>query len=403
MANTPTVNMQGVDVPATSVDPKTFYANTRRKRFNEKSISSFAGFGASDQFTIKQSGIIAALDVHVSGQLTITLGGGTCATTPRWPYDFIQKLILTANGTTNLISCSGAKLAAYRFIANPGLSDRGVSRGIGGASPGTATTQGTLSLASESWGVGSNVTAIPGANYDVELYFRVPLAFDLVKLLGAVFGQTQATSLNVELDYTPTSALFTLTGAATAAFTTCQIVCEGIVFSIPYGPDGNIVVPNLSAFHKLIQYNDFAVGAGLYGSTLVGQGVGQLLQRVLFQLWSGSPSLPVPITSANFGQFGWMYGGDQSPETFGNNYPAGAGASHMLRMWQEQLYSTDLGALGFGCLDYASHWLARDAVDESTATNLQLMLNPATVTAPRLEVVQETISAGTGALSPAGN
>ena len=126
-------------------------------------------------------------------------------------------------------------------------------------------------------------------------------------------------------------------GAATAVFTTCQIVCEGIVFSIPYGPDGNIVVPNLSAFHKLIQYNDFAVGAGLYGSTLVGQGVGQLLQRVLFQLWSGSPSLPVPITSANFGQFGWMYGGDQSPETFGNNYPAGAGASHMLRMWQEQL------------------------------------------------------------------
>jgi hypothetical protein len=404
-SNAPTVNMQGVDVPATSVDPKTFYANTRRKRFNEKSISTFAGFGNVDQFTIKQSGIVASVDVHISGQLTVTLGGGTAATTPRWPYDLIKRLILTANGTTNLISCSGAKLAAYRFIANPNLSDRGVTRGIGGASPGTSTTQGTLSFASESWGVGSNVTAIAGGNYDVELYFRIPLAFDFVKLLGAVFGQTQATSLNCEIDWNTTAALFTLTGAATAVFTTCSVVCEGVVFSIPYGPDGNIVIPNLSAFHKLIQYNDYAVGAGLYGSTLVGQGVGQLLQRVLFQLWSGAgaATAPVPLTSVNYGQIGWMYGGDQLPEAFGSNYPAGAGASHMLRLWQEQLYSTDLGALGFGCLDFASHWLARDSVDESTATNLQLMVTPATVTSPVLEVVQETISAGTGALSPSGN
>jgi hypothetical protein len=403
MASAPTINLQGVDVPTTSVDPTTFYKNTRRKRFNEKSISTFQGLGNSDAFTVKQSGIIAALDIHISGQLTITLGGGTAATTPRWPYDLVKKLILTANGTTNLISCSGAKLAAYRFIANPGLNDRGVPRGITGASPGTTAYQGSLSLASESWGVGQAVTGIAGGNYDVELYFRVPLAFDLVKLLGAVFGQTQATSLNVEIDWNLLANLFTLTGAATAVFTTLSVVSEGVVFSIPYGPDGNIVVPNLSAFHKLIEYPDFAVGAGAYGSTLVGQGVGQLLQRILFRLWSGAPSNYVPITSANFGSIGWMYGGDQTPENFGANNPAGGGASHMLRMWDESLYATDIGAQGFGCLDFGSHWLARDSVDESTATNLQLMVSPATVTSPVLEVVQETISAGTGALSPAGN
>jgi hypothetical protein len=163
------------------------------------------------------------------------------------------------------------------------------------------------------------------------------------------------------------------------------------------------VIPNLSAFHKLIEYPDFAVGAGEYGSTLVGQGVGQLLQRILFRLWSGAPSLPVPITSANFGNLGWMYGGDQTPENFGPNAPTGGGGSHQLRFWNERLYGTDIGAQGFGCLDFASHWLARDSVDESTATNLQLMVSPATVTSPVLEVVQETISAGTGALSPAGN
>jgi hypothetical protein len=405
MANgSPTVNLQGVEVPATSVDAKTFYANTRRKRFNEKSISTFAGLGSADQFTIKQSGIIAALDIHVSASVVITTATGAVASTPRWPYDFLSRVVVSANGTTNIISCSGAKLAAYRFTANPNLNDRGVKQGIGGASPGTAVTQGTLSLASESWGVGSNVTAIPAGTYDVELYFRLPLAFDEVKLLGAVFGQTQATSLNVELDYATLASLFTITGTSTVTFASCAIVCEGVVFSIPYGPDGNIVVPNLAAYHKFIQANDYGVGAGLYGSTLVGQGVGQLLQRVFFQLWNGSTSAPVPITSTNYGQIGWQYGGDQFPEAYGANAPAGGGAAHMLRFWQEQLYSTDLGALGFGCLDFASQWLLRDAVDESTATNLQLMVTPnVSITSPRLEVVQETLSAGTGMYGSSGN
>lgn len=404
MAQSQTVNMQGVDIPATSVDPKTFYSNTRRKRFNEKSISTFAGFGSSDQFTIKQSGIIAALDIHVSGSLTVTPSTGSVASTPRWPYDFLKRVILSANGTTNLVSCSGAKLAVYRMAGISDLSDRGVSKGIGGASPGAATTQGTLSLASENWGVGQNVTGIAGGSYDVELYFRIPLAFDLVKLLGAVFGQTQATSLNVELDYENAATLFTIVAPATVVFTSCSVVCEGIVFSIPYGPDGNIVIPNLQAYHKFIQYNDYAVGAGLYGSTLVGQGVGQLLQRIFFQLWNGSTSAPVPITSTNYGAIGWMYGGDQQPETFGPNLPAGGGGAHMLRFWQEALYDSDLGVQGFGVMDFASQWLARDAVDESTATNLQLMITPnVTISSPRLEVVQETISAGSGMYGSSGN
>lgn len=399
--NAPTINMQGIDVPATSINPSAFFANTRRKRFQEKSISQFAGLGASDAFSIKQSGIIAALDIHFTASVVVTLNSGTVATTPRWPYDLIKRVLLSANGTTNLVSCSGAHLAAYRFVQQPNLNDRGVARGIGGASPGTTQYQGTLSLASESWGFGQNVTAIPAGTYDVELYFRVPLAADLVKLLGAVFGQTQATSLNVELDYNTQGVLFTTTGSPTIVFNNASIECEGIVFSIPYGPDGNIVIPNLSAYHKFIANNDFAVGAGAYGSTLVGQGVGQLLQRIFFRLWNGASSAPVPITSANFGQIGWQYGGDQTPEVFNSN---GAQAGHMLRFFEENLYSTDLGAQGFGVMDFASMWLARDAVDESTATNLQLLVTPqVSISSPVLEVVQETISAGSGMYGSAGN
>ena len=401
MASAQTVNMQGIDVPATSINPTAFYSNTRRKRFNEKSISNFAGFGEPDQFTIKQSGIIAALDVHISGQLVVTPSTGSVGTTARWPYDLIKRLILSANGTTNLVSVSGAKLMAYRFVSDANLNDRGVQRGSGGASPGTTINQGTLSLASESWGVGQNVSAIAAGTYDVELYYRIPLAADLVKLLGAVFAQTQATSLNVEIDWNSQAALFNVVAPATVAFSSLSVVCEGVVFSIPFGPDGEIVIPNLSAYHKLIGYTDFSVGSGEYQSLLLGQGVGQLLNRVYFQLWNGAPSVPTVINSANFGKIGWSYGGDQFPETYGAN---AAGLSHMLRLWNESLYSVDLGAAGFGCLDFASHWLMRDAVDESTATNLALLLTPnAAMNAPALEVVQETLSASSGMYGTGGS
>ena len=398
--NAPTINMQGIDVPVSSIDAATFFANTRRKRFNEQSISSFAGFGESDQFTIKQSGIIAALDVHVAGSLVVTLGDDmTCASTWRWPYDLIKKIILTANGTTNLVSCSGAKLAAYRLMSNPGLTDRGVPQSVNDVT----VYQGTLSLAGESWGVGQAQTAIEAGAYDVDLFFRIPLAADLIKLLGAVFGQTQATSLNVEIDWNNLSSLFTLVGGATVAFSP-SVVCEGIVFSIPYGPTGQIVIPNLSAYHKFIEYLDFAVGAGQYGSTLVGQGVGQLLNRVMFRLWNGATpnaNVPVPIEAANYGLIGWQYGGDQFPEAYG---AAGDGVGHMLRNWDEELYGSDIGAQGIGCLDFASQWLTRDSVDESTATNLQLIVTPTVdlLAAKVLEVVQETISAGSGMYGSSG-
>ena len=396
MAQAPTTNMQGIDVPTSSVNAAAFFANTRRKRFQEKSISSFAGLGASDQFTIIQSGIIAALDLHVSAKITATVAGAT-STTSRWPYDLIKKVILTANGTTNLVSCSGAKLAAYRFMSNPGLTDRGVPQQVGGAS----VTQGTLSLASESWGLGQDSDIVSGS-YDIELYFRIPLAADLVKLLGAVFGQTQATSLNVEIDWANASDLFVIGGEDTVVVESLGVLCEGIVFSIPYGPDGQIVIPNLSAYHKYIEYLDFAVGTGLYGSTLVGQGVGQLLNRILFRLWSDGA--PVEISAANFGLIGWQYGGDQIPEGYnasGEGYDTLTG--HMLRFWNEELYGTDLGFEGFGCLDFASQWLARDSVDESTATNLQLLVTPSnSLTTPVLEVVQETISAGSGMYGSSG-
>jgi hypothetical protein len=385
------ISVQGIQIPRSSIDPAGFYKGTSRQRFLEKSVSAFAGLGSTDSFTIKQAGIIAAIDIEVAGTVVVTPGTGTCASTARWPWDLIKAIRFSANGVNNIINCSGGKLAVHRFMETGDISDKGISQGVGGASPGTATVSGTLSLGSEAWGVGSNVTAIANGTYNFQLTYRLPVAFDLVKLLGAVFAQTSATSLDIGIYWNSQSALFTLTGNATVAVS-ASVQTEGIVFSIPRNNNGDPIIPNLQAFHSLVQYNDFSVGQGAYESTLMGTGVGKRLLRAYWQLWNGAaPQTPIIPNTTNFGQCGWRFGGNETPEAWQNGYT--------LRMWNERLYNVDIAnVFGFACMDFASQWAMRDSIDEATATNLRLLVSPnSALTTPVLEVVQETLFSGAAA------
>ncbi len=384
----PSTLLQGVVVPTSSINPAEFFARTRRLRFQQYTAGSFAGLGQTDNIVIRQAGIIGALIVRFVGTVTIALPTGTAATTSRWPYDLIRALRFSANGQSNLINCSGAKLAARRFMAVGDLDDGGVSRGMGGASPGTAVQNGTLSLASESWGLGQNVTAIPAAVYNVDLTWHVPIAWDQVKLVGAIFAQTAATSLELGIDWAPASDLFALTGTATAVVAGALTV-DGIVYSIPVGPNGDIVVPNLSVFHSMVQANNYAIGQGPNEPLLPGTGVGRQLMRVMWQLWegAGAASAPLAINDANFGVLGWRYGGNDTPEAWSSG--------QMLRYHNNGLYSTDVGLQGFASLDFASQWAFRDSVDEGATSNLRLLINRVGApTSPRLEMCQETLFAG---------
>lgn len=386
----PLVTVQGIQVPATSIDPAGFYKATSRERFLEKSIAAIQGPGNTDSYSIKQAGIIAALDVKVELSVVVTPSTGSVASTSRWPYDCIRAFRLSANGVNNIVNCSGGKLVAHRFMMTGALSDKGVSAGIGGASPGSSVTSGSMKLATEEWGIGQNVSAIAAGTYDVELYYRIPVAFDLVKLLGAIFAQTAATSIDIAIDWAPTSELFTIVSPATVAVTG-SVTTEGIVFSIPRNAAGDPIIPNLSAFHSLVQNNDYAVGTGSYESMLMGTGVGKRLLRVFWQLWSGSTPAPVGLSKANFGQCGWRLGGNVTPEAWNDG--------RLLANWMEELYNADVATLqGFGCMDFASQWAMRDSIDEATATNLRLLVSPNNaLTSPVLEVTQETLFAGQGA------
>lgn len=391
--------MQGIAVPASSVNAPAFFDLTKRLTFTQGS-GSYAGLGGTDQITVLQTGIISGLSLKFSGTLTVTPGSGTVASTMRWPYDLPKSVQMSANGQSNLINCHGSKLKVRDILARGVLSDRGVvplggtsgntQVGSGGASPGTISNGGTLALDSEVWGVGQNCTGIPAGAYPVELDWYLPAAWDELTLTGAIFAQTSATDLQVNVTWAAPADLFTLTGnAAVTLAGTFQLV--GRVFSIPE-VNGQIVVPDLSTFHSFIEARYTTVALGDNEVRLAGQGVGRQLMRMFYQVWNGNS--PLAMNAANFGQQAWRFGGNDTPETV----PDG----RHLRYFNERLLNSDIGEnYGFGLWDFSKEFAARDSVDEGSATELRFLTNIAngvSLNNAYVEYVQETMFAGaTGA------
>jgi hypothetical protein len=385
----PTVMLQGIETPVASVDPESFFANTRRLLFPMKSITPIAGLGSSDPVQLRQTGVIAGLEVRVTGSLVFsgTITGTTMSY--RWPYNLIRALRVSANGQANLINVNGLQLKA-RAMMQPDSQDRGVSQTVGATA---GVTQGNLSLASEDWGtsgankLGPGVTVAAIGTYTVDLSFFVPLAFDQKTLLGAIYAQTAATSLSLDIDWETQANLVTLGGSAILATPTLNYQVLGIVYSIP-NVGGRFVVPDLSAFHSLIGWRSSAIAQGDNEILLPGTGIGRQLMRTYFQIYSGTaPGTPYAMNATNYGQIGWRYGGNDTPELVQNGT--------QLRYLNERLYNSDIGrSWGFGSWDFANEWAFRDSVDEGTTSDLRLLINLAvSPTTPFFEGVQETIFA----------
>ncbi len=388
-APAPTQTLQGIEVPAANVDAAEFFKATRRQKILQDT-RQINGPGLTDTISVLASGIISGFQLKFSGTLTVVLSTGTVASTSRWPYDLPRAVRFSANGQSNLINCSGGKLKARQIMGRGSLTDRGVARGVGGASPGTQTSQGTMSLNNESWGVGSNVSAIPAGTYDVELEWYIPVAYDDKYLAGAIFAQTSATALEISIDWDTIADLFTVVAPATATLTgTLYTTSEQ--YTIPTAGNGGVIVPDLSTFHALTQFRFNSLGTGPNEIRLAGQGVGKQLLRAFTQIWNNGA--PLVRSAANFGQVAWLYGGNTQPETYQDG--------KVQALWNESTFDADLGSVwGFGIHDFVKENAFRDSVDEGAATELRLLetiQSGVTLTGAYAEVCQEFQAIGAAA------
>lgn len=380
--------VQGVATPDTIVEPMLFAAYTRRQRFPMKANSTIPGAATSDNVQLKKTGIVAGLEVRVSGSVVV---GGTIGTTTmsyEWPYNLIKGFKLSVNGQSTLVDARGLDIKVLEYALEHDLTDRGVSQRFGSA---TAVTQGTLSLSHEDWGgtgaasnymaPGLNVAAV--ATYAIDLTYWIPVAADQVSLVGAVFGQSQATNINLEIIYGSQTELFSAVGAsATVAYTGIKVDVTGVAYSIPV-VSGKAVLPDLSQLHQISTVPFSGLSAGANELNLPGTGAGRKLLRVLFNVYSSAA--PLAMTETNFSDLAWKYGGNTVAETYTNG--------SKLRALNERQTCVDIGKnWGYGMWDFASRWALRDVLDLGATSDLRLVVG--LVNSPtngKAYVTQETL------------
>lgn len=389
------LTFQGLTVPGSSLNPTEFFRRTRRQTILYKTISSWAGFGETDTVGILRAGVLAWLTVKVSGTLTWTAtDDDTVTPTMLWPLGLIRAARFQANGQSNLVNADGWFLRA-REIMRRNIDDRGVPQNYDG----TTYYQGTMKLASESWGPPPLVALTSDSTADVELTFKIPVCYEEKYLTGAIFLQTTSTTCELDIDWGNLSDLFTVVSGGSIGWegNGPTVVIEAEAFTIPKDGNGGFYLPNLSNFHSFIETKfNGQISQGNNEITLSGQGVGRKLMSVLWRTWGNAPSAgvsPIVPDAANVTQPYWRYGTNETPEQWVDG--------QSLRYENERNYNSDLAAIqGFEAIDFDKIYAFRDAVDEGSATEIRfgytITSNP-TLTAPQLYYAQDVLLAGASA------
>ena len=380
--------IQGQSAPDVVVNPPLFYAKTRRQRFvmSPKVKANIAG--GADSVQLKQTGIVAGLEIRVSG--SVVFGGTIGTTTPsyNWPH-LVKSFKLGANGQSTLLSARALTMRALEFCSNTDLNDRGISKGFGAST----ATNGTLALACDDWGTSTSNNVAPGVNvpaigtYTYDVTYFLPVAADQVSLIASVFAQSSATNLTLDTAYYSQAELFSAVGgSATVDFSGINIDVTGVVYSIPQ-VDGKFVIPDLTQFHGVSETFRQDLGQGLNEPPLQGVGAGRKLLRILHNVYSSAA--PLPVTDANYNGLGWAYGGNTVPEVFSG------GAK--LRALNERQTGVDLGRWwGFALHDFAGQYALRDIVDLGEAANIRTQIGLVNApTTPQAYLTIETLFAGT--------
>lgn len=262
------------------VDPVRFAALTSKNR--KVSVGqAHPGYGAGVTFRFDAVGVIGRAILIFEG--TGTSPATAPVATRQWPWNFAKSWTLSANGINNLFACQGADLRVLGRVRNPRmLFDRESSFAIP-----ANTASGTI-----------------------RLIYELPLAFD-DSLIGAVFAQTEETSLALTLTMAAQADLFTIAGnALTFTNATWRLITE--FFSIPTVDDQDgrrLVIPDITQLHGVVSRDDPLTAVGDVYSPLTRTGgiLLRTLQRV-DNLDAGSLDPTASITSHRF-----RYGGNVVP------------------------------------------------------------------------------------------
>jgi hypothetical protein len=262
---------------------------TERQQMPQAS-QAFAGLAKGQRLIIEKVGVCARIRLLV--KLTFTPKEEEKAiANPGFPYRLIREIALQANGVTGIIDCSGPMLHARRMrvYRNP-------------ASKVFKSPKTGVKLKKES--------------QEVVFVIEIPIAHDMLSLIGALLAQNEETQLAVQINWASEEEVFSGSGGVEKL--EGEVFWSTTVFSIGSTVQGNnelTVLPDLSAFHGLIETQTPLTGTGKRRAELV-RTAGQLLAITAGILNKASGSEQLAPTS--WETFALEYGGNKDPLVWGS-------------------------------------------------------------------------------------
>ncbi len=279
---------------ATVQDPVLFQQLTERQAMPQVS-QAIKGLAKKQRFIVEKVGVVARVRLLVKGEFK-TAAGQEPTLNPGFPFKLISELALQANGVTGIIDCSGPVLEQrrQRIYRNPVSAIKQITGKT--AAGGEIVAPGVKLKASET--------------FTFRFVVEVPIAHDMLSLIGSLLAQNEETGLSLFVTWASEEEI--VNGGKIEAFSG-EVEWTSTVFSIgstTVGKSEKTVLPDLSAFHGLIQTETPLVGTGLRKAELV-RTAGQLLcytATVLNKAGGVEDLSPVEWTS-----FRLEYGGNKDP------------------------------------------------------------------------------------------
>jgi hypothetical protein len=325
-SNTPATSTGGPEIQ----DPVLFASLTERQAMPQ-TPQAIAGLSKKQRLLVEKVGVLSRVRLTVKCKFKTAVGQEPVANVG-FPQKLLQEIALQSNGVTGIIDCSGPTLKqrSNRVYRNPVSA---VSKWTGKSAAGGAAEVGVALKASET--------------FEVAFVLEVPVAHDMQSLIGSLLAQNEETQLSFLLSWASEEEL--VHGGKIEAFEG-EVLWDTTVFSIGstvVGKQEKTVLPDLSAFHGLLENSTNLVATGTQKAELV-RTAGQLLcyTAAIVNKAGGQ----VQLSPAEWTAFKIEYGGNKDPLAW---------AGPPITLLEENAEDYD-GALTVGGLTYLAVDLERD-------------------------------------------
>lgn len=265
-------------------NPALFQQLTERQEMPQNPVN-FPGLGRKSRIEIEKVGVIARARLILNLKFT-TPAKGVFTLLPGFPYSLIRSVALQANGVTGILNARAItySMRRSRIYRNPKHETE------------EAPAIGALKEEKKA--------------YSVRCLIEIPIAHDMLSLLGCLLAQNEQTQLALEIQWAAENE-FVKSTEEKLEKVEGTLEWSTTVFAIGETTQGNqtvTVLPDLSAFHGLLDESVPIVGSGEKKAPLI-RTAGQLLCYTM----SVMNGLAAEIAPTSWEQYVLEYGGNKKP------------------------------------------------------------------------------------------